>query len=150
LDQEVALRLGVVPSLEEDLIRYFELVVALLAYPLQTFYEGHECFLRLEGEFGPVQLQIDILPLEIGDGLTAVGDEVVDVPPRLLPLLAVQLRPVNLLQLFTLQVLLARHQQVSHKFLYPRVCVQPLFAHHQQAIHHLFLIDRPELPQQQF
>lgn len=148
LHQEVRLRLRVVPPLEEHLLGQLELVIGLLPHALQRPHERQEALLRTELQLGPVDLQVDVLPLEVGHGLHAVGDKVVDVPPRRRPLpRSSHLCPVYAFQLLAFQVLLARHQQVRYELLHARVHAAALLRHHQQAFQRLLLADRAQLAQ---
>ena len=147
LEEEVGLRLRVVPSLEENLLWQFELVVRVLAHALQRTHESEEGVLGAELQFGPVDLQVHVLPLEVGHGLNAVADEIVDVPPARAAFLArPHLGAVDALQLLSLQVLLACHQQVSHKFLHAGVDRVALLRHHQQTLKGLLLCYRSQFP----
>jgi hypothetical protein len=77
-------------------------------------------------------LHIDILPLEIGECLTAISNEIIDVPTWSLSLLvAIQVCSIYLLQLLTFQVLLVGHQQVSDELLHPCVYAVSLLSHHE-------------------
>ena len=140
LQEEAGLRLRVVPSLEENLLWQFELVVCVLAHALQRTHEGEEGVFGAEFQFGAVDLQIHVLPLEVGHRLHAVTDEIVDVPPaRAAFFPRPHLGTVDALQLLSLQVLLACHQQVSHEFLHAGVDRVALLRHHQQTLEGLVL-----------
>jgi len=70
----------IVPFLEENLLRYFELVSSLPTYFFEDVKKIHKHFFIFELQLWPVKLEIDILPFEVGDCLLAIGDEVINVP----------------------------------------------------------------------
>ena len=97
-----------VPFLEEDVLRNLELISTLSSYLLQDFEQIHKGFLLLKLQLRSIKLKIDILPLEIGDTLLTISDEVVDIPGRRCSFLG-QVSCIYLSEVLPLQVLLVCH-----------------------------------------
>ena len=121
LDQEIGLAERIVPSFEVDLFRHFELVSSLPSYFLENLEQIEEHLFTFELQFGPVKLEKDVLPFEVGDCLLTVCDKIINVPSWRHSFLAVQVSSVYLSQLFSFQILLICHQEITHKFLNPRI-----------------------------
>ena len=121
LNQEVGLTERIVPSFEVDLLRHFELVSSLPSNFLKNFQHVEEHLFALELQFGPIELEKDVLPLEVGNCLLTVCDKIINVPSWRHSFLAVQVSSVYLSQLFSFQILLICHQEITHKFLNPRI-----------------------------
>ena len=90
------------------MLRNLELISTLPSDLLQDFKQIHKGFLLLELQLRSVKLKVNILPLEIGDTLLTISDEVVDIPGRRCSFLG-QVSSIYLSEVLPFQVLLVCH-----------------------------------------